>query len=204
MQQDILYRAAKEYNKLHNVVYDIKLGRKGKAYNLMLHFPSESFFHLTGMQHLDDLKFPSSNKERIFKEILKGRLTIEYLKKSIHYKEWNIEERIRNLYLIEKILEDNKVIYKINPREYRNYSTIIADYLLEYQDIDIYYLFVIKERMTPKFDNEHKGCSFLKKDKADYTRGTAKTTLLLLNKILNYGKDKQEEIQIYINPSYKI
>lgn len=45
-------------------------GRKGKSYEIMLHFPPECFFHLSGLQHLTDITFPSKNKERIYKEIL--------------------------------------------------------------------------------------------------------------------------------------
>ena len=63
---DLLYNAAVEYQRLQNVVYKIIVGRKGKSYTLQLHFPPESFFHLTGLQHLTDITFPSTNKERIY------------------------------------------------------------------------------------------------------------------------------------------
>ena len=68
---DILYDAAMEYKKLERTVYRIIVGRKGYSYPIMLHFPPESFFHLAGLQHLTDLTYPSTNKERIYKEILK-------------------------------------------------------------------------------------------------------------------------------------
>ena len=106
MQQDILYEAAVKYAKLRHVAYEIKLGRKGKEYNLLLHFPYDSFFHLAGIQHLDDLKFSSTNRERIFKDILSGDLKIEYLKKSLKYEQYKVEERIANLYLLEDIIEN--------------------------------------------------------------------------------------------------
>lgn len=67
MCQDILYKAARKYSDLKNIAYEIVLGRKGITYELLLHFPYESFFHLTGIQHLTDLKFTSTNKERIFR-----------------------------------------------------------------------------------------------------------------------------------------
>ena len=53
--QDILYDAAISYKNLRNIRYEIKLGRKNKAYDLMVHFPADSFFHLIGMQHLEEL-----------------------------------------------------------------------------------------------------------------------------------------------------
>ena len=35
---DILYNAAIEYKKLMGIIYRIVVGRKGKAYHIMLHF----------------------------------------------------------------------------------------------------------------------------------------------------------------------
>lgn len=55
--QDILYDAAIIYEKLKDIVYKIVVGRKGKSYSIMLHFPPESFFHLAGLQHLTDITF---------------------------------------------------------------------------------------------------------------------------------------------------
>lgn len=203
MQQDILYEAAVKYAKLRHVAYEIKLGRKGKEYNLLLHFPYDSFFHLAGIQHLDDLKFSSTNRERIFKDILSGDLKIEYLKKSLKYEQYKVEERIANLYLLEDIIENNDVTYKINPRFYTQYTEIVADYLLEYVDAETFYLFLVKERIYPKFENEHKGCSFFKKYYTDYTRGTSKSTLLLLNKITHFETEFESKTEIYRSPSYK-
>lgn len=36
---DILYNAAIEYQSLKDITYKIVLGRKKRAYNIMLHFP---------------------------------------------------------------------------------------------------------------------------------------------------------------------
>lgn len=208
MEQDILYFAAKEYAKLKSVAYKIKVGRKGKSYEIFLHFPYESFYHLVGMQHLEDLVFPSKNKERIFKEILKGNIGIDYLEKSQYYTIYDIEKRINNLYLISEMLENNKVLYKINPRKYSAYTTIKSDYVLEYNKIEekisnILYLFLIMERNSPRFENEHKCCSFFRKYKTDYTCGTMKTTLLVIEKIQNFNTEIAETFLIYKNPSYK-
>lgn len=88
--QDLLYKAAMEYKQLSGTVYRIVLGRKGKSYTIMLHFPYESFFHLAGLQHLTDIQFSSQNKERIFKEILNHRITIEHLRKSVFFEKYFI------------------------------------------------------------------------------------------------------------------
>lgn len=205
MCQDILYKAARKYSDLKNIAYEIVLGRKGITYELLLHFPYESFFHLTGIQHLTDLKFTSTNKERIFKDILSKKITNTYLMKSLKYEDWHIEERIKNLYLIENIIESNKVMYKINHNSYMRYTRIVTDFLLEYKisDFDIFYLFIVAEKNFPRFEKEYKGCSFFKKYNTDYTIGTSKTTLLLLNKIRYFNTDSEQKTLIYRNKSYK-
>ena len=81
---DILYDAAIEYKKLERTTYRIIVGRKGYSYPIVLHFPPESFFHLAGLQHLTDLTYPSTNKERIYKEILEKNFTIKDIQKSIY------------------------------------------------------------------------------------------------------------------------
>lgn len=202
--EDLLYEAAIEYQKLRDVTYDIKIGRKGKAYDILLRFPYESFFHLAGLQHLDDLTFPSTNKERIYKMILEQKITIDFLKKSPNYEKYYIEERLGNLYLIESILENNQITYLINPKEYAKYTSIRAHYLIEHKELvpDIFYLF-IKKVLDSEIQNDHRGCSFFKKHDTDFTKGTAKAVLLLMNKIIRVSKEETVVEEIYRNPSYK-
>lgn len=195
---DILYDASIEYGKLKDVIYKIVVGRKGKAYILMLHFPPESFFHLAGLQHLKDLTFPSKNKERIYKEIVGGNLTIEDVRKSVFFEEWFIEERLQNFQFLEQMIDSDSITYLINAKRYITYTEIKADYLCErIVNNDIIYLFLVKERRYPKFKNECKGCSYFRKHDYDYTIGTAKTTTLLIEKIEN-GKNRV----VFRNPVY--
>ena len=196
---DLLYQAAIEYQKLKNTIYKIVLGRKQKSYILMLHFTEESFYHLAGLQHLTDLTFPSKNKERIYKEILRGKITNEMLKKSVFYDKWFIEERLTNLYRLKDMVETNSTTYLINQKLYSQYTKIKADYLCEQNFLNgIFYLFFIIEKNYPKFKNECKASSFFKKHNIDYTKGTSKTTILLIEKIVD-GRT----LKIYQNPSYK-
>lgn len=200
---DLLYDAAVRYKQLENDTYEILLGRKGKLYTLMLHFPAESFYHLVGLQHLTDITFPSQNRERIFKEILQRNITMETLKKSVFFEENFISERIENLYLIENIISTNDGIsYRINPKDYIKYTTIQADYLFEYKKVipQIFYFFSVIEKSNPRFTNECKGCSFFCKHKIDYTKGTSKTTILMITKIT---KDDETRELKYKSASYK-
>ena len=196
--RDILYDAAVTYDKFKNTFYNIILGRKGKSYTIKLHFPADAFFHLSGLQHLKDLTFPSTNKERIYKEILKRKITIDDIKKSVFYEKWFIEERLNNFTYLEDLLDSNTVRYLINQKQYMRYSDIKADYLCERAILtDIFYLFIVKE-MNLRDSNICKGCSLLKKHNTDYTNGTAKTTTLLIEKINNGSTSV-----IYKNPSFK-
>lgn len=42
--RDLLYEAAIEYKKLEEIKYRIVVGRKGRSYNIVQHFPMEFFF----------------------------------------------------------------------------------------------------------------------------------------------------------------
>lgn len=197
---DILCSAAKEYQKLKNIKYRIVIGRKGKSYNIMLHFPPEAFFHLAGLQHLEDITFPSTNKERIYKEILQGKFTLENIRASVFYEKCFIEERLLDFSLLKEMIESDSLYYMINLQRYIQYTNIKADYLCEYKyEKEIVYLFLVIEKFYPKFKDECKGCSLFTKHGYDYSLGTSKTTILLIERIEN-----DESIIVYKNPSYKL
>lgn len=196
---DILYDAAIEYKKLERTTYRIIVGRKGYSYPIVLHFPPESFFHLAGLQHLTDLTYPSTNKERIYKEILEKNFTIKDIQKSIFYDKWFVEERLSSFVHLKDVIEGDSITYLINAKRYIAYTTIRADYLCEHRvSYDILYLFLVKEKYHPIFKNEHKGCSMFKKHDYDYTVGASKTTTLLIEKE-EKGEDK---VTIFRNPVY--
>ena len=196
---DILYNAAIEYKKLENSIYRIVVGRRGRSYSIMLHFPPESFFHLAGLQHLTDLTFPSTNKERVYKEILEKRLTLNDIEKSLFYSKWFIEERLKSFCHLKEMIEGDTITYLINAKRYITYTSIKADDLCEHKVcLDVLYLFMVMERYHPIFMNECKGCSLFRKHGYDYTIGASRTTTLLIEKE-EKGKDK---IVIFKNPAY--
>ena len=161
---DVLYEMACLYSNWKDITYKIVLGRKQKTYELMLHFPAASFFHIAGLQHLTDLDFGTKSKAFVFKKILNKEITILDLQESVFYEEWHIENRVANLGLIPDIIELGKAKYLINRNEYRRYTKIEADYLMEY-DIEhrIFYLFSLIVQNNPDFVNECVCCSFFRK-----------------------------------------
>lgn len=163
---DLLYDTAIGYGNMENKGYNIVAGRKKKAHNIQIRFPLEAFFHLAGLQHLTDITFPSTNKERIYKEIINGNITYDYIKNSVFFKKYNIDERLFNMNRIEEMLDSCFFLFLINHSEYITYTTIYADYLCEYtlpeNKFDTLYLFSVKIS-TSKIKNECVGCSFFKK-----------------------------------------
>ncbi len=182
--EDILHKTAVNYMCLLNIGYKIVLGKKGKPYYIDLNFYEESFFHLIGLQHLTDLQQLKGNKERIYKEILDCSITYEDIKKSKHFDEWRVEERITYLEYLEELLDKNEITFLIKPKEYVLYTAIKADYLFEYSlnQATTLYFFSVKA-MIPKVENECVGCSFFRKYDRDYKQGTMATTLLYNEKL---------------------
>ncbi len=103
------------------------------------------------------------------------------------------------------MLESNAVVFLINPKDYARYTQVKADYLFTYRYLDIHelYFFSFMETKNPKFKNECKGCSFFKKHDVDFTKGTSKTTTLMVNKILNYRRKEETMVEIFKSSSYK-
>lgn len=204
-ETDLLYSAAIKYQELFTKGYHIVLGKKNKEYHIQLRFPYDSFFHLVGLQHLTDLKYPSTNKERIYKEIIKGKINYETIKKSQYFDEYHIEERIQYIQYLEEILDSTNFVFLINLKEYIKYTKIKANFLFKHDFVSkeptILYLFLIKEN-SPKICNEYKGCSFFKKHDKDFSRGTSRTTILFIEKYRNADKPNQEEEILFINPTY--
>ena len=162
---DILYEAAVKYQCLLKKGYNIVLGRRGKTFYIQLRFSMDSFFHFIGLQHLKDITFPSKNKERIYKDILDKKVTYEMIKKSVFYDEYFVEERIIYMDRLEEMLDSSKLLFQINHTEYIKYTTIRADFLCEYklpENAESSLYFFITRESKSKFENEYKGCSFLK------------------------------------------
>ena len=52
MEADILQLAARAYQKLMTVEYQVVLGRKGKAHTIEIAFRADNFYHLAGLHKL--------------------------------------------------------------------------------------------------------------------------------------------------------
>lgn len=104
------------------------------------------------------------------------------------------------------MLDSCELVFLINPKEYVKYTRIKADFLFEHnytqEKSTILYLFIVR-KILPQISNECKGCSFFKKYKIDFRRGTSKMTALLVEKYENVDSIYQECKTLYRNPVYK-
>lgn len=173
---DALYNAAFLFKKLLDTEYVFVLGKKNVKATIHLIFHDTNFYHLAGLQHLEDIAHLRRNKKEIFKKILNRQIKIEDLQKSRFYKD--IEGRVAALSLLPSLLDSNETIFKYN-KERNCFSLIDADYLLENTaDKQTLYTFLAKYP-----DNNFFCRSFFPKEKKDYSIGQTRWTLLFKKKI---------------------
>ena len=175
---DKLQERAIAFRQLMNYQYVIKLGRKGQIYSFVIDFQKQDFFHLIGLQKLIDLRFLKRSAEYIFNSCLKGKLTYSMLEKSEYFDE--LGYRFEYFHLLEKILDDNELVFKCNINSMRVYSNIKADYMLQnFRNDLIFYIFTEK-----RTNADTQFCkSFFENSEKDYSKGQTKMTLLYKEKI---------------------
>ena len=169
---DKLFECAKAFEGLLNVEYHMLIGRKGKAVELRVKFEKVEFHHLIGLHKLKDLRLARGNREKIFGEILSGKITLSDIEKSKYYDK--IKNRIEPFARIETIFDQNNLIFRYNERK-QTFSMIEAEYLLSTPccSTDVY-IFLDKKSITGDFFCR----SFFPKEEKDYTEGQAVYTLL--------------------------
>ena len=172
---DILLECALAYEKLFNKKYIFKLGRKRKLHIIELTFSAMDFHHLAGLKKLDDIKVVHKNRTLVFKEILKGKITIDTINKSSKFLE--IERRLHCLKELETYLDTVQDIY-IYDQNKNIGSKIPAEYLMKnvINKSEVFYF-------TLHSNGAFIGISFFPKDKKDYTDRQVKLVLLEKTKI---------------------
>lgn len=174
---DKLQECAKAFEKLLDKKYHIVIGRKGKSADIDLAFEAVDFHHLIGLHKLKDLRLSRGNREKVFKDILSGHILFPDLEQSLYFNQ--IEKRIEIFSDLEKILDDNRLVFKYNEKAH-SFSLIQAEYLLStlYKTNEIY-IFLDRRKAEEQFFCR----SFFPKESKDYTIGQAVYTLLFKEKI---------------------
>lgn len=173
---DKLALCANTYLRMMDLTYRIVLGRKGKLCELLIGFEAVSFHHLVGLHKLHDLNIARASREKVFRDILEGKISYSFISKSKYFP--LIENRFLPFSDIEKIFDDNRLIFRYSSQA-NQFSLIEADYRLStpYSGNDIY-IFLAKRQ-----DNGKYYCrSFFPKEQVDYTKGQAIWTMLYKEK----------------------
>lgn len=175
---DLLKKCALNFEKILAYQYHFVVGRKGISREFLLNFDEADFHHLVGLHKLRDItQIQQGKRSNVFKSILNDTITMDLIQKSHFYGE--MSSRIEPLTLVEKMLDDNKLIFRYNEKIHK-YSVIKADYLLEWKnDANSLYLFLGK-----RDESEIQMCrTFFPKQDKDYAQGQAQYTLLKKEKI---------------------
>ena len=174
---DKLLSCATAFEHLLNVQYRIIIGRKGKSVELRIGFSAMDFHHLMGLGKLKDLRIARKNRERVFQDILEGRTGYQTISASRYI--GSIENRFEPLSYIERLLDDNRLIFRYNNKQ-NDFSLIEADYLLStpHAGTDIY-IFVAQNESTRLYYCR----SFFPRERKDYTAGQSIFTMLYKEKI---------------------
>ncbi len=173
---DRLLQCAIAYQRMLNIEYRIIIGRKGTTIELQIPFESTNFHHLAGIHKLKDLEIATENRNKVFKDILKSKITYEDICKSDFISDST--SRLNSLAKIEMLFDTNNLIFRYN-KKLQVFSVIQADFILSTPlDGNDIYIFLSKDS-----DNKYFCRSFFPRENADYTKGQTKYTLLYKEKI---------------------
>lgn len=189
---DLLLQRAISFEKLTHYIYKYTLGRKGKLYVFEVDFRKPDFHHLLGLKKLTDIEALDGGREKIFDEILAGRIDYELLTKSSFYGE--INDRFIAFKDFESLFNDENTTYKYT--QDLRYSQIPADYLFVNNSFEnLLYVFITKR------DDEEMYCcnSFFPFKEFEYERNQTKLTMLKVEKI---HKDTNESKIIFCNKNF--
>ena len=173
----MLLECAKSFEKLLDIQYRFKIGRKGNDIAFSVRFDAVDFHHLAGLHKLKDLRVSRAEREMVFQKILNGEISDSDITQSRHFSE--IEKRLHLFAHLETILDSNELVFRYAHKP-SQFSVIQAEFLLStpYKSEEVYVFLDKKENAENYFCR-----SFFPKTDKDYTVGQVKYTLLRKEKI---------------------
>lgn len=175
---DLLQRCAAAFERLTSYQYRFTLGRRGKLKEIVLGFNQTDFHHLVGIHKLKDIRIARDNRQKVFRDILAGKITYKTIEKSVFISESLL--RLEAFQYIEDLLDGDQLVFRFN-KKVLPYSMLDGDFLLKMGDdiaLNISFLFIDKEDCGVYFCR-----SFFPMDKRDYTKEQMQYTLLKKEKI---------------------
>ena len=173
---DLIFQCAVTYQNLHKIEYIFKIGRKNELRILKIHFLTQDFYHLLGLQHLTDIERFFNSSEEFFISCLNAENNWQFLYQSPHFNQ--IQERIKSVPYLEDLMDSDNLVFqyieKNNP-----YSHIRADYLISgMHNNQEFYIFLTKEDSDNYF-----ATSFFPKGETSYTLRQPKWKVLYKEKM---------------------
>ena len=145
---DRLKECALSFSKLLDIEYHIAAGKKGELIEPILFFRKEHFYHLMGLQKLNDIQETRGDKTKIFNRILTDELTSQDLSKSEFFPD--ISDRLDYFTHLEYMIDSEDVLVRHN--KYKSKSYIQADYIfyITMNDVIVHY-FVERDDSMGKY-----------------------------------------------------
>ena len=194
MDEQTLYQCLIAFQKLLDTKYHIVLGRSGKSVSFDLTFTEYDCHHLMGIHYLLD-RPDRRSRARIFDELVSSKEYREHIASSDFWTD-KVVDRVSCTTILEQLIDDNRSIFRYNPKRANFHSQIKAEYLLANSQVMIsvpdldsaagatlrdVYLFLDK-----RSDSDERYCkSIFPRTNHDYESGQAVWTLLYKEKIVN-------------------
>ena len=186
--------AVNSFQNMLDLEYEFILGRKNKTVNLVIEFQKMHFFHLVGLQYLNDLPRLAFAAETIFEQLKNGDVSKDYIESSRNYN--FIEKRVAYIPRLEEIFDSNDTIFRYNST-LQAFSVIEADFLMK-NKIENTNLFTF---LSKGKNGKHFCKSFFPEDKKDYAEKQTRWTVLLKKKI---RKSVFREDILYRHPAFDV
>ena len=133
---DILQQCAQSYAELCSYTYKCTIARKNSAQELKFEFSPYEFRHLAGLHRLESKRL-RTNSERLMKDALSGKLTIEELKKAPNWSQEaeTVLGRLAALKQLDVLMNEFVQIYGFSARKLipEVHTKIEADYLIKFE-----------------------------------------------------------------------
>ena len=196
MDEQTLYQCLIAFQKLLDTKYHIVLGRSGKSVSFDLTFTEYDCHHLIGIHYLLD-RPDRRSRAKIYEELVSSKEYREHIASSDFWTE-KVVDRVSCTTILEQLIDDNRAIFRYNPKRANFHSQIKAEYLMANSQVMIsvpdpdsnsamgsplrdVYLFLDK-----RSDSEERYCkSIFPRTDHDYVTGQSVWTLLFKEKIVN-------------------
>lgn len=171
----LLFDAATAWNALQDTTYELLLGRGKNSTLLTITFCADEFWHLVGMQHVDDVDFRLNRAElrgsKFLSKVLTKKVNDELITKTA---EWDkIQGRLECLIAIESIFDSDFLIFNFNYENVPHGTMIAAKYVIKDQQSGATYFVFLdtdKQRWFCK--------SALRLRTADFSENQSRMTVL--------------------------